>query len=81
MRAPTQVLGPRLVAQGEPDHRHQYDVETGDETRLGCRGVEQPHLLQRGGAEQHGTGDEAAGQQQTPITGLCGRLPGLEPPQ
>jgi hypothetical protein len=46
------------------------------EARLGGRGVEQSHLLQGGGTEQHCAGEQAAGQQQ-PV--IAGRLPGLRP--
>ncbi|MOA13217.1 hypothetical protein D3C78_1332560 [compost metagenome] len=60
-------VGPCLVAQGQADDGHQYDVETRDEARLGGRGVEQPHLLQGGGAEQHAPGDQAPDQQQAAI--------------
>lgn len=67
-------VGPGLVAQGQADDGDQDDVEAGDEARLGGRGVEQPHLLQGGGGEEHGAGDEAPGQQQAVITGRLGRL-------
>ena len=60
-------VGPGLVAQCQADNGHQYDVETRDEARLGGRGVEQPHLLQGGGAEQHAPGDQAPDQQQAAI--------------
>ncbi|MNH16703.1 hypothetical protein D3C79_763520 [compost metagenome] len=69
-------VGPGLVAQGQADDGHQYDVEAGDEARLGGRGVEQSHLLQGGGTEQHSAGEQAADQQQ-PV--IAGRLPGLRP--
>ena len=76
-------VGPCLVAQDQPQHGHQYDVEPSDEARLGRRGVEQPHLLQGGGGEEHCAGDETPDQQQARVVLLVwpGRLTGLEPPQ
>lgn len=71
MRAPTRGVGPGLVAQARP-MTGPDDVETGDEARLGGRGVEQSTCC-REAAEKHGAGDEP-GQQQAVITGRLGRL-------
>ena len=70
-----------LVAQQQPQYRHQNDVEPGDETGLGGSGIEQPHLLQGGGTEQHQPGQHTTDQQLAMVARDGNRLSGFEPPE
>ena len=69
------------MAQQQPQYRHQNDVEPGDETGLGGGGIEQPHLLQGGGTEQHQPGQHTTDQQLAMVARDGNRLSGFEPPE